>query len=230
MKKIVVLSMIISSLVFAESEFSFSKTFERKIKPDTLSSQIQIKTSKFSQEETVNRLTKFSDFIESQKHLKLEGGSYSVNPNNIYDNKTQKYYLDGYIGNIGYTISSKEPKELNKFIRELQRVDSSKQVSVSISSVSWQLSEGQKNGKSDELRMEAFKWGNAYAKELTAQLSKECSVKKISIDRGNNFIPLYNQQARMNIAPVEADMMSAPTPINEVQVLSIYPSFTMVCK
>jgi len=55
-------------------------------------------------------------------------------------------------------------------------------------------------------------------------------VKKVSIDSGNNFIPLYNQQARMNIAPVEADVMSAPTPINEVQVLSIYPSFTMVCK
>jgi predicted secreted protein len=228
MKKIIILSAFISSLLFAESEFSFSKTFERKIKPDTLSSQIQINTSKFSQEETVNRLTKFSDFIESQKHLKLEGGSYSVNPNNIYDNKTQKYYLDGYIGNIGYTISSKEPKELNKFIRELQKVDNNKQVSVSISSVSWKLSESQKNGKSDELRMEAFKWGNAYAKELTAQLSKECSVKKVAIDVDDDSQPLYAGRGG-NIAPsMSAD--SAPTPINEVKYLSINPSFTMVCK
>jgi len=232
MKKIVLISAVLSSLIFGSSELSFSKNFERKIKPDTLSSQINISTIKFSQDETVNRLGKFSDFIEKQKHLKVEGGSYSVNPNNIYDEKAKKYIIDGYQGNINYTISSKEPKELNKFIKELQKVENDKRVGVSISSVSWQLSESQRVGKSDELRLEAFKWGNSYAKELSSQLGRECSIKKISIEGANHFTPVYNQQAPMAMMAREAsfDVASAPTPINESQILSIYPSFTMECK
>jgi len=223
MKKIVVLSMIISSLVFAESEFSFSKTFERKIKPDTLSSQININVSTFKEDETIETLTKFSEFMDKQKHLKVEGGGYSLFPSR-QDNEVR----DSYIGNINYTVSSKEPKELNKFIREIQRFDKSKHSSISISGISWQLSEAQKTGKNDELRLEAFKWGNFYSKELSLKISKSCSLKKVDVPFANyNY---YNNYRTVTTSYSLPSAHSAPTPINEVQSLSINPSFTMVCK
>jgi len=76
--------------------------------------------------------------------------------------------------------------------------------------------------------MEAFKWGNAYAKELSSQLSKECQLKRVGMDINNDFQPFYNQSGA-NVG-LRMSVDSAPTPINEVKSLSINPSFTMVCK
>jgi len=218
-----------------KSELIFSKTFETKIKPDTLSSQINISIRRFSQDETVSRLTKFSDFIEKQKDLKIEGGTFSVNPNMIYHegNETQ----DGYLGNIGYSISSKDPKKLNKFLREIQRLDIDSSVAVSIQSVTWQLSDIQKVGKSDELRLQAFKWADEYATDLSSKLGKKCEIKKVIISSSNGIEPMYLREREMESSmiveenvTVEANEITAPTPTNEAQSLSISPSFAMECR
>jgi len=218
-----------------KSELSFSKKFDIKIKADTLSSDIAISTTKFSQDETVTRLTKFSDFIEKQKHLKVEGGNFSVMPNTVYDGDG-KSHTDGYSGNIGYNISSKDSKELNKFLRELQRLDVDEKVSVTINSVTWILSDAQRVGKSDELRLQAFTWADNYANEISDKLDKNCKVNKINLINQNDFEPMGDgvQRLREVSTSVEAniteEMTTAPTPTNEAQSLSINPSFTMVCK
>ncbi|MGW8168644.1 MAG: SIMPL domain-containing protein [Sulfurovaceae bacterium] len=223
MKKLFFTLMLTITLAMAQTEITFSKTFIKKVKPDTLSTSVNITSQKLSQEQTIERLTKISDFADASKHLNIKGGTYSVNPNIIYDNG--KSYQDGYNGSISYSVSSKNPKDLNKFIRDIQRLGDKEKLMVSISSVSWQMSEEQQanQGDSDSLRLDAILWAKQYSKNLSSKIGKNCKVSRI------NF---HDNQAVFSETRKTLDLSSdnAPVPIQDEQNIQITPSFTLVCR
>ncbi|MDY0194624.1 MAG: SIMPL domain-containing protein [Sulfurovaceae bacterium] len=223
MQKLFFLLIFIITFVIAQTEITFSKTFIKKIKPDTLSTSINITSQKLSQEQTIERLTKISDFVDASKHLDIKGGTYSVNPHMVYDNG--KSYQDGYDGSISYTVLSKNPQELNKFIRDIQRLGDKEKLMVSISSVSWQISEEQqaKQGDSDSLRLDAILWAKQYAKSLSLKIGKSCKVSRIDF-HSNQSVFSENRK----VLTISSD--SAPIPAQDEQTMQIIPSFTLVCR
>ncbi len=224
MKNILFTFLFSISILSAQTEISFSKTFEKKLKPDTLATSVSLSSQKLSQEQTMQKLTKVSDFMDTVKYLKTKGGEYSINPHTVYDNG--KSYQDGYDGSISYAISSKNPKELNKFIRDIQRFGDKIGLTVSIANVSWQMSDEQQAsiGSSDSLRLDAILWAKQYAGTLSSKIGGHCSVSRI--DFHGNQAPIY--QVRTMKAEVAFD--SAPTPIQDEQSVQITPFITLVCK
>jgi len=223
MKKLFFTLMLTITLAMSQTEITFSKTFIKKIKPDTLLTSVNITSQKLSQEQTIERLTKISDFADASKHLDIKGGTYSVNPHMVYDNG--KSYQDGYDGSISYSVSSKNPKELNKFIRDIQRLGDKEKLMVSIASVSWQMSEEQqaKHGDSDSLRLDAILWAIGYAKSLSSKIGKSCKVLRIDF-HGNQAVFSENRK----VLTMSSD--SAPIPVQDEQTMRIIPSFTLVCR
>ena len=201
---------------------NFDKHFEMILKPDTLQTSINITSLKPSEKKVLKKLTTFSTFISGYKDVEKKGGNYSVNPEYRYENNHR--YKSGYRGNIRYTISSKNPDDMNSFIANLHDKKKDFDVDISLSNVSWQLSPTQKVGQEDALRLEAFKWISNYAKQLSSSLSKTCKVSKISLNS-----PRFNYpQPRM----MEAKSMvsdAAPTPEQDEQKITINPHFELEC-
>jgi uncharacterized protein YggE len=224
MKKIISLSLVCISLLSAQTDIIFSKTFEKKIKPDTLTTNITFSTQKTSQETATNRLTKISDFVSAQNSVKSKGGDYSVNPHYDYDNG--KNIQNGYDGIISYQLSSKNPEVLNKFTRELQRYGEKNGMIVAVSSASWGMSDNQEgsDGGVEDLRLEAIVWSDRYAKSLSSKIGKNCSIQKINFSGGG----YYPQPMMMKASMAMSD--SAPIPTQDEQNININANIEMVCK
>lgn len=225
MKKIISLSLVSISLLSAQTDIVFSKTFEKKIKPDILNTNITFNIQKVSQEIATNGLTKISDFVTNEKSVNSKGGYYSVNPHYNYDNG--KNNQNGYDGIISYNLSSKNPTVLNKFTRELQRFGEKNGFNVSVSSAFWGMSDNQadSDGGVEDLRLEAILWSNRYAKSLSNKIGKNCSVQKINFGTTGNF---YRQPMMMKASMEVGD--SAPVPIQDEKNINLNANIEMVCK
>lgn len=224
MKKYIIAISILTFMSNATTDISFSKTFEKSIKPDTLATSIGFSSTKLDQQKTIEKLTVISDYISTIKNLTIKGGAYSVNPHIIYNN--DKSYQNGYDGYVNYNISSKDSKELNKFIRDIQRLGEKQGLSVSVSNVAWQLSKEQSSdGINDSLRLDAITWALDYASALSSKLSKSCSVSKIDFNGGGYA---YNAAPAMAMKSLESDR--APTPIQDEQKVQVNANITVTCK
>lgn len=222
MKKIVTTSLIAFTMLFAQTDITFTKSFNTKVKPDTLTTNISFNVQRLSQAQTTDKLTKISEFVSGEKSVKAKGGEYSVNPHMVYENSKSRQ--DGYDGTISYQLSSKNATALNKFSRELQRYAEKNGMTTSVSSASW--SRGDSDGDElGELRLEAIQWSEKYAKTLSSKLGKSCSVSKINFsDNGGRHYP----QPAMMKASMASD--SAPTPTQDEQNISTNAHIEMVCK
>lgn len=214
---------IIVCIIFSISLFgvtiNFSKPFELELKPNTLQAQISVMVTKSSEKEAAKLLGKFSTFIDSATEVEKKGGNYNIYPQ--YNYEDNKRYKSDYIGRINYHISSKSPEKLNSFIADLYAQKSDNRTNISTSSIMWVMSEDMKSGKIDGLRLDAILWADKYALSLSKSLSKKCEVKKISFDNSDNFE--YVSSARMS-------KLSAPVPTQDLQKISIKPSFELECK
>jgi len=126
---------------------------------------------------------------------------------------------------MNYQISSKKAEDLNTFIANLHDKKKDFDVDISLSSVSWQLSPKQKEGKIDALRLDAILWINHYAKTLSKELKSSCTVSKISLSAPSFDYP---RPVMMEAKGLRAD--AAPTPQRDDQKISIHPHFELECK
>ena len=214
----------LSSVSLFGLTINFSKTFDAEIKPDTLQAGINITVKKATEKEVVESLSKFSTFIDDAKDVEKKGGNYSVHPQYKYENN-QRYKSD-YMGNMHYQITSKDSDKLNNFLASLYGQKSDNRVDISTSSVSWIMSESQKSGKIDALRLDAIIWADSYAKSLSDSLSKQCSVTSVSFTPVNHYYP----QPMMRNEAVMMDKAAAPTPTQDMQKMSLNPTFQLECK
>jgi len=226
MLKLLFVTLIMLSSLGAYS-IQFDKSFEIAIKPDTITTHINISIKKQSEKEVLEKLALFSTFIDSCKGVEKKGGNYSVYPDYRYENNHR--YKNGYQGTMGYQVSAKKPEDLNIFIASLHDKKKDFDVDISLSSVSWQLSPEQKEGKLDKLRLDAILWVNSYATTLSSQIKSTCKVSNISINPPSFFYP----QAMMEQPIMESKSMAndnAPTPQQDTQKITINPHFELECK
>ncbi len=214
----------LSSVSLFGLTINFSKSFDTEIKPDTLQAGINITIKKKSEKEVTKLLSKYATFIEDAKSVEKKGGNYSVYPQYKYENN-QRYKSD-YAGNMQYQISSNDSDKLNDFLVSLYDQKTDNQVDISTSSVSWVMSESQKTGKIDSLRLDAIIWADSYANSLSTSLSKKCSVLSVSFTPVNHYYP----QPMMRGKSMEMDAGSAPVPTQDMQKISLNPTFQLECK
>ena len=202
---------------------NFDKPFEIGIQPDTLMTHVTISTQKSTEKEVLEKLTSFSTYISGYLDVDKKGGNYAIHPEYKYENN--KRYKNGYRGNMNYQISAKKSEAVNTFIANLHDKKKDYDVDISLSSVSWELSQKQKEGQLDKLRLDAIIWINAYAKELSLELKTMCKVTKISLNAPSFHYP---QPRMMEAKALIAD--AAPTPEQDDQKITINPYFEVECK
>jgi len=222
MKKI--LSLTLLAVPMFGLTINFSKTFDSEIKPDTLQAGINITVKKPSEKDTIEGLARFSTFMDNANEVKVKGGNYNVYPDYRYENNHR--YKSDYAGSMHYQISSKDSDKLNNFLISLYSQKKDRQVDISTSSVSWVMSEAQKSGKIDALRLDAIIWAESCANSLSDSLSKKCSVISVSFTPVNHYYP----QPMMRNKSMEMDAATAPTPTQDMQKMSINPTFQLECK
>ena len=188
-----------------------------------LQGRIAISVQKDSEKEVLQKLAKYSDFVSKYDAVKKEGGDYSVSPKYHYANN--KRVKDGYKGDIYYKIFADNIGDFNNFIEKLQDKKRDKNVNISISSVSWQLSPKQRESRVDNLRMRAIVWANNYAKRLSSKLEKECSVTQISFSAIH-----YPRPVTVATPMVVMSRSSAPAPEQTTRDITIRPHFQLECK
>ncbi|MDD5406307.1 MAG: SIMPL domain-containing protein [Sulfurovaceae bacterium] len=223
MQKMFFLFLLSINFLYSQTEIIFSRTFEKKIKPDTVTTSVGISSQKLSQEKTIEKLTKISDFMNSIKYLKVSGGEYSVNPHIVYDK--DKSHQEGYDGYISYGISSKNPNDLNKLIRDIQRLGDEEKLAVTISSVSWQI-DNEKQAlalDNDSLRLDAIIWAKEYANKLSYKIKANCSVSRVDFTNPGSALAYTAMKA-------ETGFDRAPVPIQDEQSIHATPIITLVCR
>lgn len=225
--KTVLLSSLLCVSMFGLT-INFTKTFENQIKPDTLQAQVNITVKAQSEKDVAGKLGFFSSFIDDIKDVEKKGGNYNVYPEYQYENN--KRYLNGYAGNMNYQIRSKYSDKLNSFLSSLYNQKSDNSVNISTSSVSWIMSDIQKTGKVDALRLDAIIWSDSYAKSLSKSLSKECTVNKIVFDQVNHYYPTPRMMRDKAMTVAETTITASPVPTQDLQKISVNPAIELICK
>ncbi len=214
----VITILILFSLSLLAVNIKFSKPFEQELKPNLLQAQISITVIQSSEKKVSHLLGKFSSFIDASEEIEKKGGNYNIYPQYNYENN-QRYKSD-YIGTINYNISSPSSEKLNLFLASLYEKKSDNRTSINTNSLRWIMSKEIKEGKVDKLRLDAILWSDIYAKELSKTLSKVCEVVKISFGNIGNSYPV----SRLEQAS------SAPIPTQDLQKITINPTFELECK
>ena len=152
-----------------------------------------------------------------------------MSPKYKYSDNKQEFI--GYMGNLRYSAESKNAKDLNQFMDEIISIKDkikSNDVKLSISNVSWKISDELQNRSFDELRFESINWIENYANILSSKLSKKCEVKNININEfnGGNIVYARNEMALSTMSKMASDV----APISSEQTISVNPNFILECR
>ena len=210
------------------SDITFTKKFEKKVLPDTLSLQFSINVNKPYEKLVIAKLNYYYKNIIKDSKLKIEGGNFNVNPNYRYHNN--KRILDGYRGSVSYVVKSKSKDKIDSFLKTLYDTKEEPMVNISVGNIRWIVDDTQFASISDGLRAEAIIWGYGYIKELSSLTSSECSLETLNIN-APHFTPRPPVRHMMakGVAMME-DASFAPTPQQTNTPFSINPTFVMECK
>uniref|UniRef100_UPI0040470EDD SIMPL domain-containing protein n=1 Tax=Aliarcobacter sp. TaxID=2321116 RepID=UPI0040470EDD len=228
-KKLLIFSLFLLPIFSFSYEINFNKTFSKVVNPDLLSTQIHISVEKKDENRVNIELEKFNDFIKNNKNVIFKNGSFRLSPKYNYSNNKQEFV--GYLGNLTYTIESKNAKDINSFINELISIKDktkSQDIKLNISNVSWKASDDLENKSYDDLRLDSIVWIENYALDLSKKLSKNCEVQKINVNELNRGNIVYARSEMMYSTSSKA--IADVSPINSEQNISINPNFVLECK
>lgn len=166
-------------------EVEFEKTFVKELKPDTLSTQIEIITKSDSNLHVSNILDRFSKEIKSNQNVNIYFKNYLVHP--VYKKGTNNVpKIISYLGKLQYKVSSKNASSLNSFIYDINLLKQNRHTSVELSSLSWKIKKTSEESAYELLRFQAIKWANVYSNNLSVSLNNNCKVKTINIKINSN--------------------------------------------
>lgn len=207
-------------------EVSFNKKFIKLVTPDLLTTYINISIENESEKFINNHIEEFNKYIKDNNSVEKNHGSFTLSPKYKYFKNTQEFI--GYVGNLKYTIKSKNAKNLNEFINDLIDIETKfrrANIKLRISNVSWTTSTKLYDKSVDSLRIEAMTWIETYAQTLKSILSKECIVKNININKSSNqFLRASNMES------FSSKRVSNVAPVNSSQEIKIESNFVLECK
>ena len=183
---------MLSSITINALEINMSKKFEESVQPNVLSAVIHIETKKKSERETSEILGKYNSVFSDNKNLIEEASGLSILPDYKYIKNERKFL--GYIGNLRYTISSKNSKQVRDFLGSLLSKKTEEGVSIFLTSLKWVTSKPSLEKINEKLILNSIKWSQVYGKNMSDETGKSCVVSKININpnrqvvsRGSSF-------------------------------------------
>ncbi|MGM0518918.1 MAG: SIMPL domain-containing protein [Campylobacterota bacterium] len=224
MKKIVLLLFLVYSAVFSY-ELSFNKKFQQNTYPDILHAYVKVSIESENERYINENLEKFNSFIKEDKTVTKKNGSFVLNPMYRYFKEQQQFM--GYTGSLRYEIKSKDAKKMNEFLDKLIEIKKgfrTRDIKLSISNLTWKISDENHDMYIDKLRMKAILWADEYKDRLSSKLSKNCIIKHININDNPNVS--YFKAAKT----MEVSSTSNLAPLNSSQKIVINPNFKMECK
>ncbi len=230
MKKIISLVMFLAFININAYEINFNKTFNKKVSPDTLITQVYIDVTKKDETKVAKTLDKFTNFFKKTKNVELKNGRYSISPR--YKYKKDETIFVGYNGSLDYTVKSTNAKELNNFISKLiskKNKINSDDVKLQISNINWQVSQKLYDESANTLRVKSILWANSYADFLSKKLNTTCKLKNININSNARNVGYY-RNAPVSFKTKSASFKSAVTPIKSDESININSNFTLECK
>jgi predicted secreted protein len=229
MKKRLFIPLLLIPILGFSYEVNFNKSFSKIVNPDLLTTNISISVEKKDESKINSEIERFNDFFKKTNDVSLKNGSFTLSPKYKYHDNKQEFI--GYLGNLRYSIESKNAKDLNDFIDKLISIKDSvksEEVKLSISNISLKTSDDLQNKSLDALRLEAIHWIDSYAKSLSTQVSKYCEISKINIFESISGNVTY---ARAEMSSLGMSKMAADVaPISNEQNITINPNFVLECK
>ncbi len=218
--------LLVPFMMFA-FEISFNKKFEREVQPDKLVTDLTINIDKQSESEISPQLNKFNDFILNNDNVEKKAGEFTIRPKYKYE-KGQSF-LVGYTGNLRYTIYTDSLKKMNKFIKQLFNLKSDDSLSITVSQLSWIVSEDKYAKTTEKLRLNAILWSQEYTRLLSNDTKSICKTEKININT-HNYNPIYKIARTENMMMNNKVDSNIPIPKATKNIVSITPSYVLECK
>ena len=218
LKKLLFSSLI--PLTLFSYELHFSKKFAKEVSPDILSTRISVNIQNKDERFINDNLESVNEFIKESQDIKYKNGNFNLTPKYSYKNNKKEFI--GYVGNLSYIITSKDPIFMNEFISELIELKDKIAVNslkLNINNTSWKVSEQKYSNSLDELRLDAINWISTYS----TKLNNSCKVKKIKINTGHDNY----QYIRMNTM---SRSISKVAPAKSLKSISINPNYILECK
>lgn len=207
-------------------EVNFSKSFNKELIPDTLTTNITIRVNGDNENKISNKLDKFNEVIKDNDEVEKRRGSLSVRPNYKYSsNNIPK--INGYVGYLSYKVNSTSADKINTFINSITRIKKDRDTSITISNLTWRVKEDTKSVAKDIIRLEATHWALDYARNLSSDLRKKCRLEKISLN-ANRINPMSRSLSVK--AMTNKSFSKVPAPQISGEKISSLANFIFECK
>jgi predicted secreted protein len=207
-------------------EINFSKKFTKDLIPNILGADISIIVEEKKEKEVIERLDIFNNKIKEYKKVEKQLGSFNVRPQYQRSSNSPKIY--GYKGTLNYKIETADALYMGEFISMITSLKEDRDTSVSLNNLSWRVKDDSYNVILDLLRLESIEWVENYAKNLSADLNRTCSVKEI--DLRNNILHTYRESVAS--LRIDSSLQKENVPVPEVsqQKISITTNYKLECK
>lgn len=223
MKRIALFLLPLSLFSF---ELNFSKTFEKEIMPDTLSTSIIIRVDSQNERHISKVLEKYNEIIKDNDEVEKRRGSLTIRPHYKYSSKNIPKIIS-YIGQLTYKVNSTSAYKIDKFINEISRINKERSTSITISSLKWSVKSETVQIANDIIRLEATQWALTYTRNLESDLRKKCKLEKVSLNSNRvNYMPRMLSHS----AQVTKSFSKAVVPEVNGQKISSIVNISIECK
>ncbi len=212
--------------VFAFSfDVEFNKKFYHELPHDMLTTNISISIDDDSEQKVSKRLEVFNQKIKNFNKVEKKLGSFNIRPKYRHAKNTPK--IIGYTGVLRYTINSYKAEPMDEFISNIVSLKENRDTNVSVSNLSWTVTEDTYNVALDLLRLQSIQWAQNYVKNLSKDVHAKCEIEDISINQSSYFRGYNRSYAYQNDAKV-ANVVAVPEANQEK--ISIDVRYKVECK
>jgi predicted secreted protein len=207
-------------------ELDFSKEFTKDLIPNILTADISVIIEDQKEKDVLSRLEVFNKEIKAYNKVEKQLGTFNVRPMYQTSNNTPKIY--GYRGELNYKIETNDALFMGEFVSMITSMKENRDTSVSLHNLSWRVKDDSYNVIIDLLRLESINWIENYAKVLSDDLHKTCSVKNINLS--NNIMHTYREQ--ITSLKLNSSLKKENVPVPEVsrQKISLITNYKLECK
>ncbi|PLY07292.1 MAG: hypothetical protein C0625_06685 [Arcobacter sp.] len=206
-------------------EIEFSKKFSQVLPHDTLRAYITVTIIDDDEITVAERLEVFNEKIKTYDKVERKLASFTIRPKYKHSSNTPR--VSGYVGVLRYEANSHKARYMDEFISELTSLKKNRDTSVSVNNLSWSVREDTYNIILDLLRLKSITWAERYAKNLSNDLGKDCSLKKIIVNTTGQFIENNNREI---YTVTQIKNKSIPLHETNQEEIKINPKYILECK
>jgi len=202
---------------------SKSKSFTSMVATNTMSTSLHILVFDESDDVVEKTISKIDKILQKSKIAK--GGHYFIVPEYQWENGEKSFYR--YIANLSYEFNFSNKKEYEEILDKIKSIDT---IELTQSPIQLSISEKTMTSTTENLELEAIRYGKEYAQKLSSWFGNgDCKIKNITFS-SNNFphMPL----ALMRSANLDTSMSNSEVslPLEKEKKVQLDVSYIFECE